>query len=99
MAWLYLNQGQQTGPVDDAALDVLVRQGIVSDDTLVWKDGMASWEPYAIVKPQVMNTVPMAPSTISPYLAALPQYKLYSPAGVALGALFARPLRPAFSCG
>jgi uncharacterized RDD family membrane protein YckC len=54
MAWYYANQGQQAGPVDDAAFDNLVRQGVVRDDTLVWKDGMATWQAYSTVKPQPM---------------------------------------------
>ncbi len=37
--------GQQTGPFDVAALNLKVRSGEVTRDSLVWKQGMASWSP------------------------------------------------------
>jgi uncharacterized RDD family membrane protein YckC len=52
MAWYYAEGNQQKGPVDEAALDDLVRQGVVRDDTLVWRDGMASWQPHASARPR-----------------------------------------------
>jgi len=51
MAWYYANGGQQAGPIDDAAFDNLVRQGVIRDDSLVWKEGMAEWKPYSAVRP------------------------------------------------
>src|SRR5712692_5698320 len=47
MAWYYASNGHQLGPVEEAALDDLVRQGVVRDDTLVWKEGMAAWQRHA----------------------------------------------------
>jgi membrane protease subunit (stomatin/prohibitin family) len=35
--------GQQTGPYDGAALQQLIRQQLVTRDTLMWKQGMAQW--------------------------------------------------------
>jgi hypothetical protein len=35
MNWYYADGGRQAGPVDETALDELVRQGVVRDDTLV----------------------------------------------------------------
>lgn len=35
--------GQQAGPYDSAALQQLVRQNVVTRDTLMWKQGMAQW--------------------------------------------------------
>jgi hypothetical protein len=52
MQWYYLLQGQRQGPVDDAGLELLVRQGIVQDDTLVWRDGLMEWQAYGAVKPK-----------------------------------------------
>ncbi len=52
MQWYYLVQGQRQGPVDDGALELLVRQGIVQDDTLVWRDGLVDWQAYGAVKPR-----------------------------------------------
>jgi uncharacterized RDD family membrane protein YckC len=61
MPWYYSDQGQQAGPVEDAALDDLVRNGIVRDDTLVWCDGMANWQPYGAVRPKPAAPPPPPP--------------------------------------
>jgi uncharacterized RDD family membrane protein YckC len=52
MNWYYADGGRQAGPVDEAALDELVRQGVVRDDTLVWREGLASWQPHGVVRPR-----------------------------------------------
>src|ERR1700761_6110495 len=46
MDWYYAIQGDQRGPVDDAALRQLVQQGVIKADTLIWRQGMAGWAPY-----------------------------------------------------
>jgi uncharacterized RDD family membrane protein YckC len=46
MNWHYVDQGQQTGPVNDEQLAELVRNGKIQPDTLVWNEGMADWQPY-----------------------------------------------------
>jgi hypothetical protein len=66
MAWYYANQGQQAGPVDDAAFENLVRQGVVRDDSLVWKEGMAEWKPYSAVRPAPMAAAPTVVMQIPP---------------------------------
>ncbi len=43
MNWYYVDQGQQTGPVNDAQFEELVRSGKIQPDTLVWREGMAGW--------------------------------------------------------
>jgi hypothetical protein len=35
--------GKQAGPFDLAALEAKVREGAITRDSLVWKQGMASW--------------------------------------------------------
>lgn len=45
MDWYYAVGSQRAGPVSDAQLDELVRSGKVSGDTLVWRDGLADWQP------------------------------------------------------
>jgi uncharacterized RDD family membrane protein YckC len=50
MRWYYAEAGQKKGPVDESSLDELVQQGVVRDDTLVWKEGMASWQPHGAVR-------------------------------------------------
>lgn len=58
MQWYYLLQGQHQGPVDDAGLEALVRQGTVRDETLVWREGLTEWHPYATVKPSSVKAPP-----------------------------------------
>jgi uncharacterized RDD family membrane protein YckC len=50
MKWYYADAGRQVGPVEDAQLDELVRSGAVRDDTLVWREGMANWQPHSAVR-------------------------------------------------
>jgi len=50
MNWYYVDQGQQAGPVNDAQFEELVRSGKIQLDTLVWREGMAAWQPYREVK-------------------------------------------------
>src|ERR1700677_3209248 len=51
MQWYYTVQGQRQGPVDDAGLEDLVRQGVIRDDSYVWREGLAEWQLYSAVKP------------------------------------------------
>jgi len=54
MSWYYAETGQQRGPVSDADLSDLVKAGTIREDTLVWSEGMADWQPYG----QVQGTAP-----------------------------------------
>jgi uncharacterized RDD family membrane protein YckC len=47
MPWFYANAGQQVGPIDDASFERLTRDGVIQLGTLVWREGMAQWEPLA----------------------------------------------------
>jgi hypothetical protein len=75
MQWFYLVQGQRQGPVDDAALEALVRQGTVRDDTYVWREGLAEWQTYGTVKPKPAPAPVPAPVPVpapAPVPAAAP---------------------------
>jgi uncharacterized RDD family membrane protein YckC len=74
MTWYYASGGQQLGPVDEAALDDLVRQGVVRDETLIWKSGMAGWQPHGTVRPRAAVPVP------APAAAPLQAAPMNSPA-------------------
>lgn len=50
MTWYYADAGRQVGPIDESALDDLVRAGVIRDDTLVWREGMPNWQPHAAVR-------------------------------------------------
>jgi uncharacterized RDD family membrane protein YckC len=68
MTWYYADAGRQVGPIEESALDDLVRAGVVRDDTLVWHDGMPNWQPHAAARgvrmaPAPMPAVPIAAGT------------------------------------
>lgn len=50
MTWYYADGGRQVGPIEESALDELVRSGLVRDDTLVWREGMPNWQPHGTVR-------------------------------------------------
>jgi uncharacterized RDD family membrane protein YckC len=62
MNWFYAQNGQQVGPVDEG----LVQRGAITPATLVWRNGMANWQPYAEVRPA------NAPAVAAPVLAKTP---------------------------
>lgn len=41
--WHYMNNGVQAGPVSTDELRAMLASGAIRSDTLVWRDGMASW--------------------------------------------------------
>ncbi len=65
MNWFYATQDKkQAGPVDDATLKNLLLAGTISNDTLVWKEGMANWTPYSSIATLQSSTAsPLAPGT------------------------------------
>jgi len=62
MKWYYAEGGKQLGPIEEAELDDLVRQGVVRDETLVWREGMAAWQRHATVR----GPSPGSATTIAP---------------------------------
>lgn len=47
--WFLGNGGAQTGPFDDAALAAQAAAGTLTSSTLIWRAGMAGWEPASSV--------------------------------------------------
>ncbi|MBL9189329.1 MAG: RDD family protein [Opitutaceae bacterium] len=62
MNWYYAINGQRLGPVPEAELQKLVTDGVVKADTLVWKEGMAEWQPYAQAVGGAPGPAPSTPS-------------------------------------
>jgi len=62
MDWFYGDAGKQIGPIDEASFEGLVTAGIIGGETLVWRAGMANWQPFATVRPApqppVLNAAP-----------------------------------------
>ena len=50
MNYYYALNGQQQGPISEAELDALVAAGTITADTLVWREGLANWQPYQEVR-------------------------------------------------
>lgn len=53
MIWYYVDAGQQAGPVSEEQLEALRASGKVTDDTLVWREGLAEWQPLRQARPAV----------------------------------------------
>ena len=49
MNWYYAVGQTQQGPVTEEQLHALAKDGVVTGDTMVWRDGMADWQPYSAV--------------------------------------------------
>src|SRR5262249_35998234 len=64
MEWYYAANGQQTGPVTEAQLDDLIRNGTVQTTTLVWRAGVPEWQPLRVARPGA-SAAPPPPATSS----------------------------------
>lgn len=51
MQWYYVENGQQAGPVEETEFPQLTSAGRIRADTLIWRDGMANWEPFNSAAP------------------------------------------------
>lgn len=65
MQWYYTVDGQREGPLEDARFEELVRQGVIREDTLVWHEGAAGWEPWAAVRAKRTPAPPPAAVPVS----------------------------------
>jgi len=57
MEWYFAENGRQSGPVSNEQLEEMVRSGRLASSNLVWRQGMATWQPYASVR---AGTTPVA---------------------------------------
>lgn len=46
MDWYYAAGSERKGPISDEEFQRLVQQGVVTPQTLIWRQGMVNWEPY-----------------------------------------------------
>ena len=67
--WYYVEAGQQAGPVEEPVLEELRRTGRIQPETLVWREGMANWQPYREAKP-IGSAPPAESSAPAPGAAA-----------------------------
>lgn len=62
MNWHYSDGVNQFGPITREQFDRLVAAGRITRETLVWREGMTQWEPYAAAL-AVMGRTDAAPGT------------------------------------
>jgi hypothetical protein len=72
MTWYYALGNDRQGPVDDATLDRLIATGVVTNDTLVWRAGMADWQPLSRARPQAPPPAAPPPPAPLPPVAVIP---------------------------
>jgi hypothetical protein len=51
MNWYYAQGDERKGPVSEAEFDALIAAGTITENTLVWKEGMANWAPLKESRP------------------------------------------------
>jgi len=71
MTWYYSDGEKRLGPVSEEQLIELRRSGVVTADTLVWREGMADWARYQEAGPAV-NLDEVAPIASAPPLMPIP---------------------------
>ena len=58
MNWYYAINGAQQGPIEEDELRKLVRQGVITADTLVWHEGLPTWQPLSVAVPGMCPSPP-----------------------------------------
>ena len=86
--WFYGRDGAQHGPVSEDELRRLVDAGQLSAHDLVWREGMADWQPAQDV-PGLLDVVAVGPLPIPPPGQAPRQHSAIQAPGGPIG--YARP--------
>ena len=55
MDWYYAAGAERKGPVGDEEFQRLVQQGVITSQTLVWREGMATWQPHGGAAPPLIS--------------------------------------------
>lgn len=66
MDWYYALNDEQHGPITDAQLDDLIREGQVTGDTPVWHKKLSEWQPLSVARPAARaaaSAMPALPTT------------------------------------
>lgn len=53
MNWYYAVGGERRGPFEQGEFVRIIGTGVITDATLVWREGMAEWRPFAEVKDEL----------------------------------------------
>ena len=60
-SWFFASQGEQQGPYTEIQLAEFITKGAVTEDTLVWTEGMADWQRAGDVPGLLSNVRPPPP--------------------------------------
>lgn len=65
--WYYVDGARnRQGPVDAAAVAAAFQAGQLTDDSLVWREGLPQWAPLRQFRDELGMGPPMAPAAIAP---------------------------------
>lgn len=64
MNWFYELGGERKGPVGVQDLASLVRAGTISDSNLVWREGLAGWQPLSAMRGEILAAAPAPPPPV-----------------------------------
>lgn len=65
MNWYYAENNERRGPLEESAFQELVAAGTIRPDTLVWREGMAAWQPWQQVSGAGTSTqAPLAAGSV-----------------------------------
>jgi hypothetical protein len=62
MNWFYAKEGRQIGPMDFSEIERLHSEGQLTEDTLVWQQGMADWVKLSSVLRTQSEVPPLTPT-------------------------------------
>ncbi|HEY2738752.1 MAG TPA: CD225/dispanin family protein [Thermoanaerobaculia bacterium] len=68
--WYYAQAGQQQGPISDEQIKRMVQDGSLGKEDLVWREGMASWQPAGEVPGLEFAAPTFTPAPLYPPPAA-----------------------------
>jgi len=71
LAWHYMKNGVQTGPATTEEVRNLLATGAIPPETLVWREGLASWSPASGLS-ELAGAAPAAPPPPVPSPIASP---------------------------
>lgn len=60
MEWYYADSGRQVGPVTERDFEKLAKEGKITANTLVWKQGMTDWQQYGKITGRSAGDAPKA---------------------------------------
>ncbi len=73
MNWYYAENNQQKGPFSEVEMAGFVTAGAVTDQTLVWHEGLTQWLPYREVMAAAVPSPTAPPAAVAAPTVAAPQ--------------------------